>query len=207
MTQFALRTIQNPVEHLLKEKGSKFLCLAEPVSSKHLAESVIQNVRVKYFDATHHCYAYSIGSGSEKIFRFNDDGEPSGTAGKPILQAITSRRLSQLIVIVVRYFGGTKLGTGGLIRAYGGVAAQTLDKAEIVTTYLTEQLDLQFSYSLLHLVETAVQKFRVQIVESSFESGIRFIVSVRKDFVAPFTEFVRNGSSDNVIFTAKGEGE
>ncbi len=205
MTKLALLTIQNSVEHLLKEKGSRFICRAEPAADETTAESAVQTARQKYPDATHHCYAYCVGSGPRKIFRFNDDGEPSGTAGRPILQAITGRDLSRVVVVVVRYFGGTKLGTGGLIRAYGGVAAQTLDKAHMITVYPTHRFALQFAYPLSQAVDSAIHKFQALVVDSSFGAGVRFVVSVRNDRAVDFCDHLRDLTANNVEITDMGE--
>ncbi|MDR1740006.1 MAG: YigZ family protein [Bacteroidales bacterium] len=137
------RTIANPVEGIYKDKGSKFLAFAFPVSDKHQAEEYVAGLRKKYFDARHHCYAYRIG---ENEFRINDDGEPSGTAGKPIYGQILSQDITNILIVVVRYFGGTLLGTSGLIKAYKNATADALQNASIIECVRTSTLTINFPY-------------------------------------------------------------
>ena len=118
----SFKTIESPSRGLFKDKGSKFIALAYPVETEEDVFRNLENARKEYYDAHHHCFAYVLGQGRES-FRLNDDGEPSGTAGKPIYGQILSKDLTNLLVVVVRYFGGTKLGTRGLINAYKGATS------------------------------------------------------------------------------------
>ncbi len=192
------KTISEPVRAELKEKGSRFIAQAFPANSVESAEEIIARVCKKYFDATHNCYAYVVGCDTKAVSRFNDDGEPSGTAGKPILQAISTRKLTDVVVIVTRYYGGTKLGTGGLIRAYGGVAAQALDQAHIVTQYHTEELTLRYPYTLSNVVAKAVETFQADISSSDYGTDIEQKVKIRKSLVREFCDYLVNQSSDKI---------
>lgn len=139
------RTLRAPLRHeIAKVKGSRFLADAAPVQDAAAAQEVLERCRKGLFDASHHCWAWRLGRGD--VRRWNDDGEPAGTAGKPILQEIDARKLTDVVVVVTRYFGGTKLGKGGLVRAYGEAAAAALDLAEIVEVELTAPLVLRYGY-------------------------------------------------------------
>ncbi|MDZ7795955.1 MAG: YigZ family protein [Candidatus Marinimicrobia bacterium] len=127
------RTISRTSESKINIKGSKFLGFAYPLENEEEVNTILASLRKKYYDATHHCYAWQVGYGKDMRFRYHDDGEPSGTAGKPIYMAVTHRELTNILVVSVRYFGGTKLGTGGLARAYGQSASLALDKAKTIT--------------------------------------------------------------------------
>ena len=122
------KSISGPAEGLYKEKGSKFLAFAYPVVSEEEVRAALEKIRKEYYDARHHCYAYRLGLSGD-VWRYNDDGEPSSTAGRPIYGQILSRELSDVLIVVVRYFGGIKLGVPGLIRAYKAAAADALDYA------------------------------------------------------------------------------
>ena len=134
----------------LKVEGSKFIASAFPVDLRFQAEEMLTKVRKKYFDATHHCFAYTLGS-EGKEFRYSDDGEPSGTAGIKILAAIQSKDLSDILVVVTRYFGGTKLGTGGLGRAYFASAHRVLSDAAVVPKVVTEEMQITFPSDSIEL--------------------------------------------------------
>ena len=136
---------------LYKEKGSKFIAEAFTVMSEDEAKAAITEIKKKYFDARHHCFAYMIGP-DKKTFRSSDDGEPSGTAGKPILNQILSKDVTNVCVVVTRYFGGIKLGTSGLINAYKTAARDALDNAQIVEKTINEFYSLEFEYPLMNEV-------------------------------------------------------
>ena len=142
------RTIARPCEGLYKEKMSRFLSFAHPVQSVDEAMAVVARYKKEYFDARHCCWAYVIGP-DRAAFRSNDDGEPSGTAGKPILGQINSAGLTNVVICVVRYFGGIKLGTSGLIVAYRTAAAEALNAAEVIEQIVTTRLTVEFPYELM----------------------------------------------------------
>ena len=164
-----LRTLAAPAHHeIAKIKGSRFMATGRPVSTEDEAMAFVEACREAEPEATHHTFAWRLGLDPNR-FRFSDDGEPSGTAGRPILRAIDGRELSDLVVVVIRWYGGTKLGTGGLVRAYGAAAAALLDEARIVERVLTETLRLRFPYDLLGVVRGALVALGLE--ESSGEYG------------------------------------
>jgi uncharacterized YigZ family protein len=142
-------SIQSESRGMFREKASKFIAIAAPIESEEQAREKLDLVRKEYFDANHHCYAYRLGPDGSK-YRVNDDGEPSGSAGRPIYGQLLSRGLSDLQVVVARYFGGTKLGIPGLIRAYRTAAEEALKNAVICEKVLTELLEIRFDYSRMN---------------------------------------------------------
>jgi len=145
------RTLENPAEGMFRDRNSRFLAFGFPVDHPEQAQEILIRIRKKYHDAKHHCYAYRIGINIES-FRINDDGEPSGTAGKPIYNQILAHNLTNVIIIVVRYFGGTLLGTGGLINAYKSATTDMIDKASIVERYVEDTFRLVFSYDKMNAI-------------------------------------------------------
>lgn len=162
------RTIRTATTGILKEKGSKFLAFAHPVQNSEEIKEVLTALRKEYHDARHHCYAWRL-SDEPGAFRHNDDGEPSGTAGKPILGQILSFELHYILIVVIRYFGGVLLGTGGLIKAYKGSAKEALEVAEIVTLPVTHSLKIRFEYPLMNVVMKLIREEELTIVNQSFE--------------------------------------
>lgn len=165
---FSYRTISKPAEGLFKEKGSRFLSFAYPVTSESAIKEHIRALQKKYFDARHHCFAWMLGVG-EKSFRAFDDGEPNHSAGDPILGQIRSRDLTNVLVVVVRYFGGTKLGVGGLINAYKTAADDALEQAEIIERQVLSVVRIQYDYAATAEVMRIVKDFDLQIQAQSFE--------------------------------------
>ncbi|MCU0449256.1 MAG: YigZ family protein [Bernardetiaceae bacterium] len=171
-------TIAAPAEFGFKEKGSKFLAFAYPVADEAAVKAQLAQLRKPYFDATHHCYAYALGP-QRAATRANDDGEPSGTAGLPILNQIKAAGLSDVLVVVVRYFGGTKLGAAGLVAAYKTAAAEVLALARPLEKTLTETLQLGFNYLALHQVMRVVKELDLPIVAQTFDNQCQLTVQVR----------------------------
>ena len=172
------RTIDVQGEGIYSEKRSKFLAFAIPVLTVEDVKREVEAYQKKYYDARHVCYAYRLGERREN-FRANDNGEPSGTAGKPILGQIDSRELTNVLVIVVRYFGGIKLGTSGLIVAYKAAAAEALDATEHVEKTINEEITLKFSYPLLNDVLRIVKEENPRIVEQVFDNECVVRLSIR----------------------------
>lgn len=160
-------TLKQPTEGFYKEKGSKFIGLAFPVSGEEEIKNRLEEVKKQYYDARHHCYAYIIGL-KDQSFRANDDGEPNHSAGDPILGQIRSKNLTNCLVIVVRYFGGTKLGVGGLITAYKSAAEDALNQIVIQTIYAQTAIELKFSYDATSDVERALSEFDIVYQDRSF---------------------------------------
>ena len=172
------KTIDVAGEGIYSEKRSKFLAFAIPVQTLDDVKREVESYQKKYYDARHVCYAYRLGERRE-LFRANDNGEPSGTAGKPILGQIDSRELTNVLVIVVRYFGGIKLGTSGLIVAYKAAAAEALDATEHVEKTINGEILLKFSYPLLNDVLRIVKEENPRIVEQIFDNECVVRLSIR----------------------------
>ncbi len=173
------QSIAEPAEAELVEKRSRFLAFAYPVSSPEEALQYVALLKEKYYDARHVCWAYRIGAEGETT-RVNDDGEPSGTAGKPILGQMQSLELSDVMVAVVRYFGGVKLGTGGLIVAYREAARQALLQAEPKECVLYKQMTIAFDYPLMGEVMRYVKDAAADVLEQDFRETCRLIIRIRQ---------------------------
>ncbi len=173
------KTIIAPTEGIYKEKGSKFLSFAIPVSSTDDVKEIVKNYKKEYYDSRHVCYAYMLGT-ERKEFRTHDDGEPSGTAGRPILGQINSRELTNILVIVVRYFGGILLGTGGLVVAYKEATVEALHKAEIIEKTVDETVSILFDYILMNEVMRVIKDTNALILNQSFENECIMQLSIRK---------------------------
>jgi uncharacterized YigZ family protein len=173
-------TIAAPSEGLYKEKMSKFLAFAEPCRTSEQAKEIVTRYKKEYFDARHVCWAYMLGA-ERTDFRSNDDGEPSGTAGKPILGQINSFNLTDLCVIVVRYFGGIKLGTSGLIEAYRTAAQEALNAASIEEKIIEETITVHFQYPLMGDVMRIVKEENATVLSQDFVEDCRLTLSLRKN--------------------------
>lgn len=172
-------TIASPSEGLYKEKGSKFIALAYQVHSEEEVKASMAELKKQFYDARHHCYAYSLGADMNR-FRANDDGEPNHSAGDPILGQIRSAGLSNILVVVIRYFGGTKLGVGGLINAYKTAAAEAIANATIIQRHETALLRVHFEYPQMNDVMSLVKEYDLPMREQQFELDCRLILEVRK---------------------------
>ena len=180
-----------PGEGLYKEKGSKFIASAFTVMNEDEAKAAIAEIRKKYFDARHHCYAYMIGP-DKKNFRASDDGEPSGTAGKPILNQILSKDVTNVCIVVTRYFGGIKLGTSGLINAYKTASREALDNAQIVEKTINEIYSLEFEYPLMNEVMRIMKEENLDTLNPKFELDCYMEFSTRKNEASRIAEKFRN---------------
>lgn len=175
------RTIAAPVRAELVVQSSRFIADAIPFDLIASVDSNLQKIKKEFYSATHHCWAYRIGAENPDV-RSNDDGEPSGTAGKPILTALERKDVTNALIIVTRYFGGVKLGTGGLARAYGEAAELALGKAEIVTKIIYAQFSLSCDYDVLPKVKSLLYKHG-RIIREEFEPMPKIIFEVRKSEV------------------------
>lgn len=173
------KTIKTEVCTEVRVQGSKFIATALSATTKTEAEEFIARLKKQYHNATHNCYAYRCGMEGVQ-FRFNDDGEPSGTAGKPILAAIDKFGLTEVLVVVTRYFGGTKLGVGGLIRAYGDAATQTLASAEIVTKYVLDTFRVSFPHPHISSVMHVASRYGARIVDTAYDEEVHLVLEIRK---------------------------
>ena len=166
-------------ESVYTEKRSKFIAIALPVRTLTDVKNYLEEYQKKYYDARDVCYAYMLGP-ARKDFRANDNGEPSGTAGKPILGQINSNELTDILVIVVRYFGGIKLGTSGLIVAYRTAAAQALAEARVIEKTVDEQVTVAFEYPFMNDVMRIVKEESPEIVEQSYDMDCLMTLRIRK---------------------------
>ena len=173
------KTINAESKGTYSELRSKFLAFAHPVRTVDEAMSFVEYYQRKYYDARHCCWAYMLGAERE-TFRSNDNGEPSGTAGKPILGQINSNELTDIIILVIRYFGGVKLGTSGLIGAYKTAAADAIQNAEIVTRTVDEEYTFDFEYPLMNAVMKVVRDMDARIVSQSYDMDCRMTLSIRR---------------------------
>lgn len=173
------RTIASPAEAVYKDRNSKFLSFAYPVAAPEEAMSLLETVRKKYYDATHHCYAYRCGAQGE-TFRANDDGEPSGTAGKPILGQMLSADVTNCLIVVVRYFGGTKLGVPGLINAYRTAAAEALSAAVVVERTIDTILEVVFPYVCMNDIMRVVKEEQPRIISQQFDNLCTMTLAIRR---------------------------
>ena len=172
------KTIASPSEGQYTEKRSKFLAFAFPVTTVEEIKELLDAHQKKFYDARHVCYAYMLGH-ERLVFRTNDNGEPSGTAGKPILGQINSNELTDILIIVVRYFGGVKLGTSGLIQAYKAAAAEAISAATVIEKTVDEQVSIAFEYPLMNSVMRIVKEEEPSILSQSFESDCLMTLSIR----------------------------
>lgn len=179
MEEDKYRTVKATAEGLYKEKGSRFIAFIYPVMTEEEIKEILAEVKTKYYDARHHCYAYCLGANRER-FRANDDGEPSSTAGKPILGQIISNDLSNVLVVVVRYFGGIKLGVSGLIQAYRDAAADAILHAEIVERTVDEVIRVRFTYVVMNDVMKVLKEEEPEVLSRNFEMECEMTLSIRQ---------------------------
>lgn len=181
------KSIEGPSEGLYKDLGSKFLAFAYPVETEEHAKEIIGTVKKEYFDARHHCFAYRIGPEGEK-WRVNDDGEPSSTAGRPIYGQMLSAGLSDILIVVVRYFGGTKLGVPGLIKAYRSAAQDAIANSRIVEKLAEERAIVKFGYERMNDVMKILKEMGLVPERQSFDLECSLEVKVRLSLVKDFEE-------------------
>lgn len=179
MVQDTYKTITDVSEGLYTEKRSKFIAVALPVKTVEEIKEHLEVYQKKYYDARHVCYAYMLGH-ERKDFRANDNGEPSGTAGKPILGQINSNELTDILVIVVRYFGGIKLGTSGLIVAYKAAAAEAIAAATILEKTVDDEVTVLFEYPFMNDVMRIVKEEEPEIVDQSYDMDCRMTLRIRR---------------------------
>ncbi len=174
------KTIKTQSTGIFKDRGSKFIALAIPVISENETKEKLEVIRKKYYDATHHCYAYQLGF-DKSAYRINDDGEPSGTAGKPIFGQILSNDLTNILIVVIRYYGGTKLGVPGLINAYKTSTALALENSEIITKIIKEIYEIEYDYLAMNNVMKIIKEEKLEQLENVFDLKCKIIFSVRKN--------------------------
>lgn len=174
------KTLKEPCEGLYKEKMSKFISFAHPVNTAEEAKEIIKRYQKEYFDARHVCWAYMIGAARTE-YQSNDNGEPSGTAGKPILGQINSFELTNVVIVVIRYFGGIKLGTSGLIVAYREAAAEAIRNGEIIECHEQAFVEFLFPYLAMNDVMKVIKNSDVEIMEQIFDNSCQMKLAIRAD--------------------------
>jgi len=189
--------------HEIKIKGSRFIALGYPADSESSAMASLDKIRKKEHAATHHCYAYVVGIDDEK-FKYSDDGEPSGTAGRPIYQAITGHNLKNILVIVVRYFGGTKLGTGGLTRAYSQAAAEMLDGARIIETLICDNLRFSLPMTYYDRLMRLISRGEYRIISQDFSDKVSIEIEIRKSHTEAFISQLTELTGGRIEITKNG---
>lgn len=180
MFEDTFKTVETVSEGLYKDKGSKFFAFAFPVNNEDQIKEHLQELRKKYFDARHHCYAYALGPGRDG-YRINDDGEPSGTAGKPIYGQILSHDLTNILIVVIRYFGGVKLGVRGLINAYKAATIDALNNNVIIEKIITEVYELKFEYPLMNEVMRVLKENDLEQISHNFTLSCKIDFAVRRN--------------------------
>ncbi len=179
LTEDTYKTIQKRTKGIYKDRGSKFIAIALPVDTEMQVKNALDKIKKEYHDARHHCYAYRLGW-DYSVYRINDDGEPSGSAGKPIFGQIRSHELTNTLIVVVRYFGGVKLGVRGLIDAYKGAASEALKKNKIVRQVVNAKLHLHFGYSQMGAVMQLIKEEQLVQISTKFEIECDIEIAVRK---------------------------
>jgi uncharacterized YigZ family protein len=183
-----------------KEKGSKFIALTFPVASEEDVKARLTEVKKKYFDARHHCYAYVLGADKSK-FRAYDDGEPNHSAGDPVLGQIRSRNLTNVLVIVVRYFGGTKLGVGGLVTAYKAAAEEAFNLAQIIEQQVSVTLVFEFTYYVTPVIMKLVKDFELRIIHQEYGEACTLTTEVLLSLKDNLFERIRLLNVTGTVFT------
>jgi uncharacterized YigZ family protein len=172
-------TIRDEARAELKVKGSRFIGETFLATTVEKALEKLEAVRKREFNATHHCYAYRVGRGAAADFKYSDDGEPSGTAGKPIYDMVTGSDITNVLCVVTRYFGGTKLGTGGLARAYGDTARAVIDRSGRVERFLCTEYRFDLSFSLYDVWQKKLNELGARVTDSDFSDHVTMTVSIR----------------------------
>lgn len=184
-------TIESPCEGLYKEKGSRFLAFAYPVQTQDEIKEIVSQMQKKYHDARHCCYAWKLGMGEDN-FRAVDDGEPSGTAGRPIYGQILSNSLTNILIVVIRYFGGIKLGTGGLIVAYKTASADAIQNGTVVVKQLEDTIDVLFAYDAMNDVMKAIKDPNITVLNQSFDLQCSCRIRLRHTLLDPIVAKLNN---------------
>ncbi|MBP1630165.1 MAG: hypothetical protein H6Q15_1058 [Bacteroidetes bacterium] len=192
-------TIKERSEGIYKEKGSKFISLAFPVSNENEVKDIIKDIKKEYYDARHHCYSYILGF-DKSTFRMNDDGEPSSTAGKPIYGQLLSKDLTNILVVVIRYFGGTKLGVSGLINAYKQATIDVLNNSCIIEKTVNELYSVSFEYVLMNDVMKILKEFDVIQQNHRFEMDCYLEFITRKSNSVKIVDNLSSISNVSVKF-------
>ncbi len=191
--EFKFKTIKENVTAQIVEKKSKFIANMFYIESMEEADRIIKETKKKYHDARHNCFAYILETGEENLLvKYNDDGEPSGTAGSPMLNIIANEGLSNVLVIVTRYFGGILLGTGGLVRAYSEATKEALKLAEVVEKSIGYVVEIEIEYNDLDKIKYYIKQKNMKIIDSKYTENVILTVEMRKEILEEFTNNSKN---------------
>jgi uncharacterized YigZ family protein len=191
------RTIRTPARLETKVQGSRFIGISFPVRTREEAVAALKGIKKEFYDATHHCYAYRLGpAGAE--FRSGDDGEPGGTGGRPILAAIDRKGMRDVMVVVVRYFGGTKLGIPGLGRAYGHAADAVLEASEPQECHVTVRLEAAFPHEHTHAVMHVISEFGAKVVDTTYDEEVHLAVEIRSSLAEQLRRQLVDRTAGNI---------
>ena len=193
-------TIKKESRTETKIKNSKFIGHTYSVDSIESVQSILTEIKKKEYKANHDCFAFIIGLGNKKIFKYSDDGEPNGTAGKPIYDVIEGNQLTNILFVVTRYFGGTKLGTGGLVKAYSEAYKSVLEKSGIIKKYLTNTIKFEIDFSLYNLLLKLIDKVGAKLINSEFSDNVHVDIKIRKSKISQLKEEVKELTSGKVSF-------
>ena len=203
MTQYSI--LAAPAEHLLLEKNSEFLTFLHPVDNRDAAMTLLAQYRERYPDANHVCWAYIIGNTRQpQTQAFSDDGEPNGTAGKPMLHVLTERELGNSLAVVVRYFGGVKLGAGGLVRAYSNAVSQAVAKAELRMVSPSVALKISVSFAFEARLRQLLQQYQASIADVSYSDNVTLKVSLPQDAEQALTGQLINETAGTALIRQAG---
>ncbi|CAA7386499.1 IMPACT family protein [Chryseobacterium fistulae] len=176
---FAYKTLEKPIENtLIKEKGSKFIGFAYPINNEEDIKNILDGIRSEHPKATHHCYAFRMGINGEN-YRANDDGEPSGSAGLPIYNQLLAHEITNVLIIVVRYYGGTKLGVSGLVKAYKEAAKITLEEANIIVKELETKIEIGFNFNQQNTIFTLLSKVDAKVLNFDTKENCTLTASLK----------------------------
>jgi uncharacterized YigZ family protein len=192
--------IKTPKRIEVKLKGSRFIASAARVTNDQEVTAFLDAIGKEFHDATHNCFAWRIGTGRNSKYRYADNGEPSGTAGLPIFRVIEGRKLSNIIIVVTRYFGGIKLGTGGLIRAYSKSAMDVLKECEIEKSYPLETAKVKTSFEFVSLVHVIISSFKANLVDSVYGEQPTFKIEIRASKFKEFKTKLKDATNGQVEF-------
>lgn len=193
------KSIRNTVVSEIEIDKSVFICTLVPVNSSDNALKNLEELRNKYSDATHNCYAYVLNNG--QVQKCSDDGEPSKTAGYPILQAIMNNNLNNVLCVVTRYFGGVKLGAGGLIRAYNNSAMSAINIAEVVSYYKSKQFEVTFDFNYINNIEILTSKIKCEVIDKQYLDKVTYTINLRTDLYDEFNNNCINITKGQVIIS------
>lgn len=193
----AYKTIENVSEGIFKDKGSKFMAFAFPIQSENEVKPILSELKIKHPKANHFCYAYRL-TADPSIYRINDDGEPAGTAGRPILNVLRSADLTQILVVVVRYFGGTLLGVSGLINAYKNATVEAIKETKIITKTIMDSYEITFDYLQMNEVMKCVKDEQLTLKSQQFDLHCKIEIEIKKTAVNRVIEKLK--TMDNIMF-------